>query len=226
MKFDKNKVVENQKYKLGGVLQIGIYFKIGDRDYGISAFQDLSPYNFKLSDTIEPYAYSGHNGVDIACPVGTPIVATHDLEIHTIGYDSTSGNYFKASIQGMQYFFCHLKAKPTKTSFKKGEIVAYTGNTGGVIEHLHIDLRNSDGVRGYDLFANDNFKLYSNENTVTTPTKTKIKAVRDGITYYFDIKDKSKFDYSKKANTQNVYDLADKNSPWLPNTLWSSLTEV
>lgn len=177
MKRPTDSELVDGRFYLGGVVCIGNYFTIGSKDYGVTSFQDLSPYNKETSFTIEPWPYryengTGHNGVDLATPVGTPIIAQRDLKIQKIGSDSTSGNYFFATISGKEFFFCHLQDIPSKTSFKKGEIVAFTGDTGGVAPHLHVDCRKIDQYVFYNVFEQTEFALLGETPAPTPPPVT------------------------------------------------------
>lgn len=82
-----------------------------------------------------------HIGTDFACPVGTPVYAPHDGEMVLAGTLASVGNYgvFRFGKRDMRA--CHLFEKPHKGLYKKGDVIAHTGNTGmSTGPHLHLDL--------------------------------------------------------------------------------------
>lgn len=98
---------------------------------------------------INPHYISGvHNGVDFACPIGTPVVAPCDGEIiQRFAYHPTMGNaiYFEFEWNGKTYYmrFLHLSVAFPPSSYKQGDIIGKTGNTGDSEgAHLHLDAWN------------------------------------------------------------------------------------
>lgn len=89
----------------------------------------------------------GHNGVDFACPTGTPVYACHDGVIQfsdidsvrslTVTVDSTDGT--------LRTLYCHLSESKVKVGqqVKRGELIAISGNTGSFTTgpHLHLGCR-------------------------------------------------------------------------------------
>ena len=87
-----------------------------------------------------------HNGVDIACPVGTVLRNTiADGKCVLVGYDDRNGNYCRIEhSNGMLTGYAHL----SKVLVKQGDTVALgqdfamSGNTGtGTGPHLHFRVR-------------------------------------------------------------------------------------
>jgi len=86
-----------------------------------------------------------HIGVDYGCPVGTNIVAPADGSVTTVGYTKTLGNYLHFQYQVNDTLFTeryvHLHNRPKLGTFKKGDIVTQTENTGQSYgPHLHRDV--------------------------------------------------------------------------------------
>lgn len=106
----------------------------------------------------------GHEGVDFATPVGTPITAPFDGIILREDFQADFKNYGKVVVlwskeQRCAVWFCHLEDENTtfKQSFKKGMVLGHTGNTGNTTgPHLHFGLVETDEY-GNRLHANDGF---------------------------------------------------------------------
>ncbi len=87
---------------------------------------------------------AAHNGVDYACPVGTPVVAAANGVVSRRGWDSGGGGntlWIKHS-QGYETGYLHLSrfAVAAGTRVSKGQVIAYSGNTGGSTGP-HLDYR-------------------------------------------------------------------------------------
>jgi murein DD-endopeptidase MepM/ murein hydrolase activator NlpD len=89
-------------------------------------------------------ASSGHNGIDIAMPQGTPILAPQRGLIVSSYYTDTGGHQVIIDHPGnIRTGYAHLsKRQPAGTQVKKGDIVAYSGNTGrSTGPHLHLTVK-------------------------------------------------------------------------------------
>lgn len=131
MNYDKSKVKTGSVYPVKDkhLVFAGGYLRITTE--GITCFQDIAPYNQTTGEAI-PHAYPGHGGVDVRAAVGTPVYAVKDLTIKT-GRDDY-GNKVICNGRRMR----HMDKLPSKTSFKAGEIVFYTGSDCTSAAHLHI----------------------------------------------------------------------------------------
>ena len=107
----------------------------------------------KYGDRIHPVTgeKSFHNGVDIACPIGTAIVNTiSEAKCIKVGIDDINGNFLRLEHDnGLLTSYAHL----SKVLVKEGDIVpvamtfAQSGNTGrGTGAHLHFRVRKLDDV--------------------------------------------------------------------------------
>lgn len=92
-----------------------------------------------------------HNGVDIACPIGTSLVNTiTPAKCVKVGFDDINGIYLRLEHDnGLLTSYAHL----SKVLVKEGDNVAVgtsfaiTGNTGrGTGAHLHFRVRKLSGV--------------------------------------------------------------------------------
>ncbi|QQE79463.1 M23 family metallopeptidase [Alicyclobacillus sp. SO9] len=87
-----------------------------------------------------------HPGIDIGCPVGTPIVATNDGVVEDAGWNSGGyGIWIKLNNgHGIETVYGHLskvKVHPGET-VAKGQVIGYSGATGFVTgPHLHYEIR-------------------------------------------------------------------------------------
>ena len=82
-----------------------------------------------------------HDGIDIAAPIGTPIVAPKDGIVLAVGTSATYGRYLRLGHpDGYISFFAHLYATVAQEGdiLRQGERIAYSGNTGrSTGPHLH-----------------------------------------------------------------------------------------
>lgn len=94
------------------------------------------------------YASGVHPGIDYRCPIGTPVYAPTDgTIINAIAGNPSMGNavYFHCIIGGKKYWmrFLHLHTAAPIGSYKKGDLIGLTGNTGkSTGPHLHHDIWN------------------------------------------------------------------------------------
>jgi hypothetical protein len=83
-----------------------------------------------------------HNGLDVACPVGTPLRMMLDGQV-THSFDNPSMGsavYCRFDFDGqvMYWAFLHLSARLAPGHYKRGDIIGKTGNTGKVIGNGHL----------------------------------------------------------------------------------------
>jgi len=91
------------------------------------------------------YRSDHHPGTDYRCPVGTPVFAPMDCTIVKSDKGSETGNYIHITfmLDGERYWmrFLHLSKGYAPGQYRKGEVIALTGNTGDTDgPHLHSDL--------------------------------------------------------------------------------------
>ena len=108
-----------------------------------------------------------HDGVDIAAPIGTPIVAPRDGTVVFVGMSSTFGRVLRiAHADGYISFMAHLNSVVVSEgdTVLQGEKVAYSGNTGrSTGPHLHYGIfRNGqyvDPISYIDLPKSDRIRM-------------------------------------------------------------------
>lgn len=91
-------------------------------------------------------------GVDIVAAVGTPVYAPTDgvwIHFPNNGGAGNSGEFAHDDNKGWRDVFSHLSRYVGESGrhFNKGEIIAYSGNTGGVTQHLHRHLLDPNNRR-------------------------------------------------------------------------------
>jgi murein DD-endopeptidase MepM/ murein hydrolase activator NlpD len=89
---------------------------------------------------------NAHNGLDFACPIGTPIVACLDGVVEYVGQDSKGGIgvYIIHEKEGLKSIYWHFTDYVVKVGqkVKQGDIVGISGNTGmSTGPHLHFGLK-------------------------------------------------------------------------------------
>ena len=92
-----------------------------------------------------------HNGLDIAAPTGTPVIATADGVIEEIRKDPSLGNMIQIAHKDsqMRTLYGHLKnyadGLQVGTEIKRREVIGYVGNSGrSTGTHLHYGIH-ADG---------------------------------------------------------------------------------
>lgn len=82
-----------------------------------------------------------HNGVDLAVPVGTPVLAAQAGRVATVTEDARSGKYVALEHgNGVRTVYCHLDASDVAVgdTVAAGQTIATSGNTGrSTGPHLH-----------------------------------------------------------------------------------------
>ena len=89
---------------------------------------------------------AGHNGIDYALPMGTPVLAAADGIVYSAGIDSTGyGNCVMLKHDwNAGTVYAHLRNWSVQVGqkVKAGEIIGYSGNTGNSTgPHLHFEYR-------------------------------------------------------------------------------------
>lgn len=110
----------------------------------------LTPVRGRVSAPFkEPRNGSEHNGVDVAVPVGTALIAPDTGIVTVSNYDERGGHQMRLSMSnGYTVGFAHLRDVPPSLgrTFERGDLLAYSGNTGNTTgPHVHITLRDRSG---------------------------------------------------------------------------------
>ena len=119
-------------------------------------FRWSSPYGWRA----DPFTgvQSFHTGTDLACPTGTPILASMSGRISDVGYNRIYGNYIIINHgNGYQTLYAHM----SKTIAKKGQWVSQGTKIGLV------------GSTGYSTGPHLHFMVYKNGNRIDPMTVLK-----------------------------------------------------
>lgn len=99
-----------------------------------------------------------HNGIDIAVPIGTPIVSPYDGVVTFSGDQGSGGLAIIIRCDDIMLGFCHLSKLNyiVGDTIKAGDVLALSGNTGRSSgPHVHASVREKQG--------NDQFSLVNPE---------------------------------------------------------------
>jgi len=112
-------------------------------------------------------ASGNHNGVDLVCPEGTPIVAPCRARVLDCGFETNpAGNWVRLVAESPTYawklYFAHMQRPssvaglvPANGWVKAGDIIGYVGHTGGTdVNHTHFQVweaLRSDPNRSFNL---------------------------------------------------------------------------
>ncbi len=102
-----------------------------------------SPYGWRMHPTLGVDKF--HNGVDMAAPGGSPILAAYDGRVVAAGYSSSMGNYIMLD-HGDELYTIYMHASALYVSrgdtVTRGENIAAVGTTGrSTGNHLHFGVR-------------------------------------------------------------------------------------
>lgn len=94
----------------------------------------------------------GHNGIDLALPVGTPVLAVDAGQVMGTGYEAGGfGNWIKLRHAWGESIYAHLLERTPilGDQVAAGQEIARSGNTGGSTgPHLHLGIRLDPYQRG------------------------------------------------------------------------------
>ena len=102
-------------------------------------FPITSPFGIRIHPVTKELKH--HNGIDIACPINTPLYASCDGIIHFSQDAGYSGLNIRLRNDNLiiGYSHCNKLLYKEGALVKKGQIIAYSGNTGrSTGPHLHL----------------------------------------------------------------------------------------
>jgi len=120
-------------------------------------FRISSGFGWRIAPIAGASTY--HNGIDIACPAGTPILAVADGTVDNVWNDTSAGGGLSIRIKhadGYQTGYAHLSRQDVTAgqTVKIGQQIALSGNTGrSTGAHLHFTLKyNGVAINPADYF--------------------------------------------------------------------------
>ena len=108
----------------------------------------------------DPRPYGGHEGVDIAAPAGTPILAAGDGIVSQVGYMPDGYGYYVEIDHGggMRTLYGHMQSIPEVmkgAAVKAGQVLGRVGSTGySTGPHLHFHVKINGVYRDVSEFLN------------------------------------------------------------------------
>lgn len=115
------------------------------------------PQGWPVAGRISQGAHAGHQAVDIAVPVGTPVKTTMDGRVAYAGWNTEGyGNLVIVENGPYRTFYAHLSSIPVTVgqSVAAGDVVGLSGNTGNSTgPHLHYEVRLNGQALAPDLRA-------------------------------------------------------------------------
>jgi murein DD-endopeptidase MepM/ murein hydrolase activator NlpD len=116
---------------------------------GSSSLKEYSDYYLRpLAVCVKTQGIHGHNAVDLAAPIGTPILASADGQViiaKTGGWNGGYGNYIVIRhSNGTQTLYAHSSKIIVSAGdvVKQGDVIGLVGSTGeSTGPHLHFEIR-------------------------------------------------------------------------------------
>lgn len=102
---------------------------------------------FGVRNSDNPKVSSYHSGLDIAANTGTQVLAALDGEVIEATTDTYYGKFLKIKRDDITMIYAHCSKLLVKVGdkIKKGDLIAYVGNTGNSTgSHLHFEIKYED----------------------------------------------------------------------------------
>lgn len=110
----------------------------------------LAPAHGPITSPFGQRGTTFHNGIDIGMPIGTPIYSPADGVVSSVYTNSIGGNQLTIThANGYTTGYAHLSrfAVQNKQTVKRGQLIAYSGNTGQTTgPHLHFVVRKNNNL--------------------------------------------------------------------------------
>jgi len=158
-KGDIDEIMDYNNLQKGDSLTVGSVIIIPDGEVvvppssikwtGSSGLKEYAGYYLKpVARSIKTQGIHGYNGIDLAAPVGTPIMASADGQViisRTGGWNGGYGNYIVIRHgNGTQTLYAHTSRNNVSAgdSVNQGDVIGAVGNTGkSTGPHLHFEIR-------------------------------------------------------------------------------------
>ena len=103
----------------------------------------IFPCNGVVTSTDKPGSHEGYTAIDVANSIGTPIYSPMDGVITMASVFGGYGNCLQMEGGSYSFLFGHISSFNCEVgqNVKKGQIIAYIGNTGNSSgSHLHLEI--------------------------------------------------------------------------------------
>ena len=109
----------------------------------VSGYTLTSPFGNRLHPVLKVYRM--HNGIDMACPKGTPIYATRAGKVTTASYQAGGAGYYVSinHLDGFSSIYMHMTNYVVSAgqTVSQGQLIGYVGSTGiSTGPHLHFGI--------------------------------------------------------------------------------------
>ena len=109
----------------------------------VSGYTLTSPFGNRLHPVLGVYRM--HNGIDMACPKGTPIYATRAGKVTTASYQAGGAGYYVSinHLDGFSSIYMHMPNYVVSAgqTVSQGQLIGYVGSTGiSTGPHLHFGI--------------------------------------------------------------------------------------
>ena len=109
----------------------------------VSGYTLTSPFGNRLHPVLGVYRM--HNGIDMACPKGTPIYATRAGKVTTASYQAGGAGYYVSinHLDGFSSIYMHMTNYVVSAgqTVSQGQLIGYVGSTGiSTGPHLHFGI--------------------------------------------------------------------------------------
>ena len=109
----------------------------------VSGYTLTSPFGNRLHPVLGYYRM--HNGIDMACPQGTPIYATRAGKVTTASYQAGGAGYYVSinHLDGFSSIYMHMThfVVSAGQTVSQGQLIGYVGSTGiSTGPHLHFGI--------------------------------------------------------------------------------------
>ena len=116
-------------------------------------FRRITQYFGENPAFYRPFGLNGHEGLDVAAPVGTPVTAMHAGIVTVLSAPASYGRYATVEADWGLTLYAHLsRALRDGEHVQARELIGYSGNTGtSTGPHLHIGVKPKpiDAGNGY-----------------------------------------------------------------------------
>ncbi len=140
-----------------------------------------SPFGVRIHPVTKDKSF--HNGIDLACAIGTKCLAIADgivvaSKVNGGGVKTGYGYYMVVKHNGFIALYAHLNrlGLPTGTIVKQGQQIADTGNTGtSTGPHLHFEIHDTDAFDANFFKRDANGKMKSSVDPVRFMVPEEVK---------------------------------------------------